>query len=302
MNTLSLVLAFSAGLGVFMVVQSLGARRPRVRLLAEDERPFLQRAVETFLSPAAARVSAISGRANVEALRADLARRLARAGYPPPFTSPEAVMGYRLFTALLFAAMGGIFGLVVGLGATALAVAAGLGALGWVTPDRVIAGAEKARVEQLILDGATTLDRLAIYVAAGNALPSAVISLAERPGGAWVAEFRRVAAAYLTGRGGSSGSFAAALEEAVERSGRLPEIARVCERLRAASEMGGGGVAETLRRMAADARTRIRLRITERGYQNAVLMVIPAFLAIIAISLVLLGPGMMRMLGVLGGW
>lgn len=288
------ILALMAGLGVFLFVQALGPRPVRIRLVERDRRPFVQRAVEAFFAPAASRVAAV-GRLDPEVQKVELARRLARAGFPAPFTSPEAVMGYRLFTALLFAALGGLFALMLRLGAATVPVVVGLAVLGWTLPDRSIATAERQRREQLTLDAASALDRLAIYVAAGNALPAAIISLAERPGGAWVAEFRKVAGLYVTG-----GDLPAALEEVVEKNGRLPEIVRVCERLRAAYEMGGGGVAQSLRRMAADARVRIRLQITERGYKNAVLMVVPAFFAIVATSIVLLGPGVVRMMTVLG--
>ncbi len=290
-----IVPAILAALGVFLVVEALGPRRVRVRLTEADQRPLTQRMIDALFAPAAERVMT-AGRVNLEQHRAHLARRLARAGYPPPFTSPDAVLGYRLFTAVLFAALGGIFCLVARMGSIALPVMLGLGALGWKMPDKVIANAERERCEQLTLDAASTLDRLAIYVAAGNALPSAVRSLAEKPGGAWVAEFRKVAAHYAV-----TGDFTQALETVVEESGRLPDVTRVCERLRAAYEMGGGGVAQSLRRMAQDARASIRHLITERGYRNAVMMVVPAFLAIIAITIVLIAPGVVRMVGVLGG-
>jgi Flp pilus assembly protein TadB len=294
MNTI-LVFAVLAALGVFLLVEALGPRRVRVRLSDPDRRPFAQRMVDAFFAPAAERVLTV-GRFDVARQKADLSRRLARAGYPPPFVTPEAVLAYRLFTAVLFAVFGGVFALIIGLGAVALPLMLGLAAFGWLVPDRNIAGAEKERSEQLTLDAASTLDRLAIYVAAGNALPSAVRSLAERPGGAWVGEFRKVAARYAVG-----GDFPAALEEVVEESGRLPDVARVCERLRASYEMGGGGVARSLRQMAQDARINIRLTLTERGYKNAVMMVIPAFFAIVAIALILIAPGAVQMMSVLGG-
>lgn len=289
------IMALVAAVGVFLFVDALFPRRARVRLTAPDTRPLGQRLMDAFFAPAAERVAAL-GRGDLARKKADLQVRLARAGYPPPFVTPEAVLSYRLFTAVLFAAFGGIFALVVGLGTAALPLMLGLAAFGWVVPDRTIANAERERREQLTLDAASTLDRLAIYVASGQALPAAVRSLAERPGGAWVAEFRKIAADYAV-----TGDFPEALERAVERNGRLPDIARVCERLRAAYEMGGGGVAQSLRRMAQDARVSIRLLITERGYRNAVMMVIPAFFAIIAIAIILIGPGAVRMVAVMGG-
>jgi Flp pilus assembly protein TadB len=290
-----IVLALAAAFGVFLTVEALGPRRMRVRLIEEDRRPFAQRVVDTFFAPAAARVMSV-GRVDVAEQRDSLERRLARAGHPEPFTTPEAVMGYRLFTGVLFAVFGGVFVLIVGLGTLALPLMLGLFAFGWAVPDRTIANTEKERSEQLTLDAASSLDRLAIYVAAGNALHAAVRTLAEKPGGAWVAEFRKVASDYAV-----EGDFPSALNGVVAASGRLPDIARVAERLRAAYEMGGGGIATSLRRMAEDARTNIRLLITERGYKNAVMMVIPAFFAIVAIAIVLIAPGAVQMMSVLGG-
>lgn len=289
-----IIFALLGAIGVFMFVESIGPRPVRVRLTQPDRRPLMQRLIDTFFAPITKLVMT-AGRADLEQESKDLETRIARAAYPLPFTTPQAVFGYRLFTAIIFAAFAGLFGLVAEIGQGTVPVMIGFAVFGWMVPSRVISTAERQRVEQLTLDGASTLDRLAIYVAAGNALPAAVRSIAERPGGSWVEELRKVSAAYAVG-----GDFPSALEEAVERSGRLPAITRVCERLRAAYEMGGGGVAEALRRMAQDARTRIRLLITERGYRNAVMMVIPVFFAIIAAVIILIGPGAARIVFTLG--
>jgi pilus assembly protein TadC len=289
-------LAVAAGTGVFLTVTSLGPRRVRVRLTDPDERPFIDRMLDVLFVPAAERVVTATGRVDLEERKRKLEQRLRRANYPAPFTSPEAVLGYRMLTAVLAAVFGGVFALLVGLGGMALPLMAGLGALGWVIPGRSIHQAVEDRKEQLTLDAASSLDRLAIFVAAGNALPAAVRSLAERSGGAWVGVFRQVASRYAV-----TGDFQKSFEEVMAGNGRLPDIVRVGERLIAAYEMGGGGIAQSLRRMAGDARTNIRLLITERGYKNAVKMVIPAFLAIIAATIILVAPGAVRMLNVLSG-
>jgi hypothetical protein len=65
--------------------------------------------------------------------------------------------------------------------------------------------------------------------------------------------------------------------------------------------MGGGKTSQSLRQMAQEARTTMKLLIAERGYRNAVLMVIPALFALIAISMILLGPGAVRMFAAFGG-
>jgi len=296
-----LLFALIAAGGAVLTVNALAPRRARVQLLQADTRPLADRLLTTFFVPAAQRLSRI-GRRDMQAQQTDLATRLAQAAYPSPFTSPENVLGYQLFTAAIFAGMVGLFGLVLSLlvGAGALGfvlpLALGVGALGFVMPQKTINNTIAQRQEQLTLDAASTLDRLAIYVAAGYALPVSLRDLAQRPGGAWIAEMRQIAGEYAV-----TGDFPAALDHAGERNGRLPEIVRVTERLKAAYEMGGGGIAQTLRRMSQDARIRIRLILTERGYKNAVMMVIPAFFAIIAIALILIAPGAVQMMQVLGG-
>ncbi len=288
--------AFMAGVGVFAVVTAVGPRPVRVRLLDEDRRPFLDRLMDAIFVPTARRVMTATGRTDMDASLRGMERKLAQAGHPHPFVDAESVFSRRLFTAIIFAVFGGVFALLVGMGTNSLFLTIGLAVFGWSLPDRIITGARKERVEQLTLDAASTLDRLAIFVAAGYALPVAIRMLAERPGGAWVGEFRKVASQYAV-----SANFAGSLDHVVTESGRLPEITRVAERLRAAHGMGGGGVSEALRRMAADARIRIGNVITERGYQNAVLMVIPAFLAIVAATIIIIGPGAVRMVGVMQG-
>jgi len=290
-----LLISVIAGVGVFLIVEALRPRHVRVRLTDEDQRPLLERLVDTMFAPITARIMSIGGRVDMDERRDTLERQLKRAGYPAPYTSSQAVLGYKLFNAVLYAAFLGLFALLTGwLGTAPILLIAGA-VFGWGIPDRIIRSAEQNRREQLTLDAASTLDRLAIFVAAGNALPAAIISLTQRPGGLWIHFFRRVAAEYAT-----SGDLPAALEKINEESGRLPEVTRVTDRLRAAHEMGGGGVATSLRRMAGDARMRIRLLITERGYRNAVLMVIPSFFAIVATMMVLMAPGALRMLFLLG--
>jgi tight adherence protein B len=294
---MTLPFALLAAVGVFMLVDALGPRPVRLRLVEADTRPLMQRLIDSLFAPAAERVMRI-GRGDLAERKADLARQLARADYPSGFSTPEQVLGARLFNAVMFAALVGGFGLIVGLAEAAPVLMLVAGLAGWSAPARLIARAEQARKEQLMLDAASTMDRLAIYVSAGNALPAAIRSLTERPGGAWLATYRQVASAYVTTAGGD---LARAFDETADKAGRLSDITRVFERLKAAYEMGGGGMSKALRQMANDARIAARMLIAERGYKNAVLMVIPAFFAIIAIVVILIAPGAVRMVGLLGG-
>jgi hypothetical protein len=288
--TLTPFFALLASCGVFLFVDALRPRRTRVQLNAPDERPLMPRLLDAFFAPAAERVLKVR-RADLNLVRADLAVRLQRANYPAPYLTVDAVLSYRLFLATLLAALGAVGGLMLNLGPGILVVMIGMACVGWLTPDKALSGAENERVEQLTLDAVSSLDRLAIHVSAGSALSMAVRDVAEQPGGAWVAEFRQLASAYAIG-----GDFGAAVEDVTDKCGRLPAIVRVLERLKAASEMGGGGTAKALRQMAQDARQTLKVLLLERGHRNTTLMVIPAGLAILAVIIVLLAPGMARLL------
>jgi pilus assembly protein TadC len=293
---MNLLFAFLSFLGVLLTIDALRPRPPRVRLTKPESGPLLNRLLDAFFAPAAMRVASI-GRGDIAKMKEDLEIKLRRAGYPPPFTKPEDVFAHKLFTAGLLAVMGFFFFALLGLGSGSLAFSLILALIGWKMPDNALRTAEQRRREALIMDAASVLDRLAIHVAAGNPLPTAVRNLAESPGqGPWLEEMRKIGANYAV-----TGDFAAALDDAVERNGGLPEIARVCERLKAAYEMGGGKTSQSLRQMAQEARTTMKLLIAERGYRNAVLMVIPALFALIAISMILLGPGAVRMFAAFGG-
>lgn len=241
---MTLPFAFLTALGLFVFIDGLRPRAPRITLTAPDTRPFTLRLLDTLFLPAAERLLRLS-RVDLGTHRTDLAVRLARAKpfSPAPFTTPDLVLkGYRLFTALIFALFGGLFGLLIGLGGATLAAMGGLGLAGWGMPDRVIANAIKDRRRAVgTVDAAATMDRLAIHVAAGSALPMAIRRVSDRPGGEWVATFRQAAA---RGPAASNGDFEQSADDVMDSSScRFPEIVRVLERLKAAKEMGAAAPA-----------------------------------------------------------
>ncbi len=58
----TMLFAFMAAAGVFMVVMAVGPRTVRVRLVEEDQRPFLDRLMDSWFAPAAKRVMTATGR------------------------------------------------------------------------------------------------------------------------------------------------------------------------------------------------------------------------------------------------
>jgi len=201
-------------------------------------------------------------------------------------TALLAVLGLGAGVAL--AAIGG-FNPTLGLG-----VAVGTGVLGFFLPDFDLKGKVSRRDDQMLADMASALDRLANFLAAGYPLPYAINQLAGRPGGVFVAELRDVAAQYNV-----SGDLAAGIDGLLESNGNLLPLIPFATLVKTAARLGGG-VSEPLRNLATELRAELTQRITARGYRNTVLMIVPAFFAILATLLVLAAPGALRAFASLG--
>ncbi len=211
---------------------------------------------------------------------------------------------YCLASATLLAGLGLGGGLLLALLGElpltlAVGLAVGLGALGGFLPVGDLRSQIAHRDDRMVADMASALDRLANFLAAGYPLPYAIHELAQRPGGVFVAELREVAAHYDV-----SGDLVAGVEALLETNGHLPPLLPFATLLKTATRLGGG-VSEALRALAAELRAELTQRITARGYRNTVLMIVPAFFAILATLLVLAAPGALRAfasLGAGGGW
>jgi tight adherence protein C len=217
------------------------------------------------------------------------APRMAGALYPDTRT----FYAYKLAGATLLAVVGLGFGVVLAhIGdlspAVSLGVGLGTGVMGFFLPDLDLKGKVSRRDDQMIADMASALDRLANFLAAGYPLPYAIHQLAERPGGVFVAELRHVAAQYDV-----SGDLVGGIEALLEDNGHLPPLVPFASLVRAATRLGGG-VGVSLRALAEELRAELIQRITARGYRNTVLMIVPAFFAIVATLLVLAAPGAVR--------
>jgi Flp pilus assembly protein TadB len=235
--------------------------------------------------------------------RGDVELLLKRAGVweRPDALYPHARVfyAYKIAVAAFVATLGLIFGVVFSLTAQ-LPVPFALGAvviggvLGFFLPDLDLRGKARRREDVLIADMATALDRLANFLAAGYPLPQSVNALAGRPGGVFVAELRHVAARYNV-----SGDLESAVDHMVERNGNLAPLIPFAGLVKTTLKMGGG-VAGNLRDLAEELREELNRRITARGYRNTVLMIIPAFFAIVASLLILAAPGVLRIFNALG--
>jgi len=294
----SLWFAFLGGLGTFLALNASQRRAPRtlrVRLGLEQvqaRRPLVDRLFGTWAETLLQRRDA-----------ADVETQLKQAGFWQRvgvlYPDVRTFYAYKVASATLLAVLGLGAGLILAsLGGfstmTSFAVAAATGVLGFFLPDMDLKGKVSRRDDQMLADMASALDRLANFLAAGYPLAQAVQQLAERPGGVFVAELRYVAAHYNV-----SGDLAAGVEALLESNGNLPPLIPFVTLLRTAARLGGG-VSEALRALAAELRAELTQRITARGYRNTVLMIVPAFFAILATLLVLAAPGALRAFASLG--
>ena len=233
----------------------------------------------------------------------DVETRLKQAGFwqrlGAPYPDARTFYAYKVASATLLTVVGLVAGALLasigGFAPTAgLAIACVTGLLGFFMPDMDLKSKVARRDDRMLADMASALDRLANFLAAGYPLPYAVQQLAERPGGVFVAELRDVAARYNV-----SGDLAVGIEALLESNGNLPPLIPFATLLRTAARLGGG-VSEALRALAEELRAELTQRITARGYRNTVLMIVPAFFAILATLLVLAAPGALRAFSTLG--
>ncbi len=288
----SLWLAFLGGLGALLIVTAARRRAPRTLALrvgleqVQARRPLVDRLFGRLAQDLARRGN-----------RTDVETQLKQAGlwervgalYPDART----FYAYKLASAAGLGVLGLGFGvLLAGIGglppSLSLGVAAGTGSLGFFLPDLDLKGRVARRDDQMIADMASALDRLANFLAAGFPLPYAIHQLAQRPGGVFVAELRNVAAQYNV-----SGDLTAGIDALLEDNGNLLPLVPFATLVKTATRLGGG-VGESLRALAEELRAELTQRITARGYRNTVLMIVPAFFAILATLLVLAAPGALR--------
>ena len=284
--------------GMFLIVSAGQRRAPRRSALngglqqVQAQRPLVDRLCGTW-------AASVLGRRNA----ADVETRLKQAGFwqraGALYPDTRTFYAYQVASAALLAVVGLGFGVLLALiggfePTLGLPVALGTGVLGFFLPPADLQNRVARRDDQMLADMASALDRLANFLAAGYPLPLAIQRLAERPGGVFVAELRDVAAQYSV-----SGDLVAGIDTLLAANGNLPPLIPFASLVRTAARLGGGSGA-ALRALAAELREELTQRITARGYRNTVLMIVPAFLAILATLLVLAAPGALRAFASLG--
>lgn len=281
------------GLGVWLVLDRLAARRPSLddRLApylrttavgapvaeAFDTGPF--RVVERLLTPVMRDAVRLVERVSSPA--ADVERRLARAGRAGTLEQYRAAQ----VVAAVVGAAGGLAAALLLVASRGLHPVAALGlvvcgsASGLVGHDTTLTVAISRRERRLLAELPTIAELLALSVAAGEGPLGALERVARTVQGDLATEIRRTLADTRAGT-----PLNTALEHLADRTG-LPALTRFTEGIAVAIERGTP-LADVLRAQAADAREASRRALLESGGRREIAMLAPVVFLVLPVTVV----------------
>jgi len=207
------------------------------------------------------------------------------AGYPLRYRTVYNFYAWKVFIAVMLFLVGLVNAVIIGPGF--LPIALGLGILGLYLPDFHLRQLVQKRREMVRTEMAFVLHRLAIQVAAGQALPQALEQIALKPGGPFIQELRQVSTDISTGH-----TLTEALDGLAERAAGVDEVRRFVDLLERAQQLGSP-IADALTSMGRIMQDRVQQDIEARGMAASVQMVLPVGCLILpAIAIVVMGPGL----------
>jgi tight adherence protein C len=230
-------------------------------------------------------------------------RLLVSAGFISP-TAVAVFYGARLTAALLvaflFLALSPAIASFLGISRpiAALLAAAWGAALGWVTPTLLVAARARARKRQMLKSLPDAIDLLVVCVEAGLGLNQALQRVAEEIGLMSSVLGEQMGLVNLEIRAGTP------REDALRSFGSRTGLddARSLATVLIQTDRFGTSVAQALRTHADDLRVRRRQRIEEASAKTAIKMLFPLVFCIFpALFIVILGPGVLEAMRVLGG-
>lgn len=217
------------------------------------------------------------------------------AGNPPGWTV-DRVMALKVVGTAVGLLAGVLLGLLLGRSGLSLVVCAGLGAAaGYFGPNFYLyqKGYDRTALMQRELPDA--LDLLSISVEAGLGFDAALSQVARNTEGPVANEFARVLQEMQIGLGRSN-----ALRAMGERS-TLPDLRSFCSAMVQADAFGIP-VGQVLRVQSSEIRIKRRQRAEEAAQKIPVKIMVPLVLFILpALFVAILGPAIIRMMGVFGG-
>ncbi len=288
---MNLFLALLGGIGVLLIWTSVthpfaarvagAGQRARLRQDVDEPvhlSPLLDRALGPLLANASHTLAILLRREDKDR---DL---IAAAGYPRRYRTVYDLYAWKVFIAVMLFSVGLVNALFIGAGF--LPVALGLGILGLYLPDLHLRQLIQKRREMLRTEMAFVLHRLAVQVAAGQALPQALEQLTLKPGGPFLQELKQVSADISTGH-----TLSEALDALSERAAGMDEVRRFVDLLQRAQQLGSP-IADALTSMGRIMQERVQQDIEARGMAASVQMVLPVGCLILpAIGIVVMGPG-----------
>ena len=222
-----------------------------------------------------------------------LSRRLDQAGNPS-WLDIDAVLAYKVLLLLIGAAGGFVTGLLFAgpLGLLAWTVIGA--AIGFFAPDLLVLHLAQQRQEEIRRTLPDILDTLVVTVEAGLGFEAAVAQVVRNGRGPMVGEFARVLHEMQIGRPRVD-----ALREMAARTS-IPELKAFASAVVQATTLGIP-IAKVLRQQSAEMRIRRRQRAEELAQKVPVKILFPMILCIFpALFVVVIGPGVIRLLDVLG--
>jgi tight adherence protein C len=221
-----------------------------------------------------------------------LARMLDVAGNPPDWPV-ERVLGAKGVSMILFAVIGFLIG---GISLTGVIVAAIAGAIGLFLPDLLVYNAGLKRQDQLRTGLADALDMLTVCMEAGQSFDGALLQVARSVEGPIAGEFARVLSEIQIGR-----TRGQAFQGMGERT-TPPEVKTFVSAIVQADRLGLP-VANVLREQAREMRLVRRQRAEEKAQKVPVKILFPMLFCIFpALLVVVIGPGIIRIVGMFAGF
>jgi tight adherence protein C len=221
-----------------------------------------------------------------------LARMLNVAGNPPDWPV-ERVLGAKGVSMILLAVIGLLLG---GFSLTGVVIAVIAGAAGLFLPDLLVYNAGLKRQDQLRTGLADALDMLTVCMEAGQSFDGALLQVARSVEGPIAGEFARVLSEIQIGR-----TRGQAFQGMGERT-TPPEVKTFVSAIVQADRLGLP-VANVLREQAREMRLVRRQRAEEKAQKIPVKILFPMLFCIFpALLVVVIGPGVIRIMGMFAGF
>ena len=221
-----------------------------------------------------------------------LSRMLDVAGNPPDWPV-ERVMGAKGIAMIIFAIVGLLLG---GFSLTGVIIAVIAGAVGLFLPDLLVYNAGLKRQDQLRTGLADALDMLTVCMEAGQSFDGALLQVARSVEGPIAGEFARVLSEIQIGR-----TRGQAFQGMGERT-TPPEVKTFVSAIVQADRLGLP-IANVLREQAKEMRLVRRQRAEEKAQKVPVKILFPMLFCIFpALLVVVIGPGIIRIMGMFAGF